>query len=75
LYGHRSSLARGEHYMAHKCGFTQRILQGTLTASGFATVAGMRRGRSPYYDLWFVASKSPASEEEIRRLAAEHFPG
>ena len=22
LYGHRPSLARGKHHMAHKCGFT-----------------------------------------------------
>ncbi|ROR03158.1 class I SAM-dependent methyltransferase [Desulfosoma caldarium] len=73
LYGHRPSLARGNLYMAHRCGFTQKVLTGTLLASGFATVVAMRRGR-PYYDLWAIGSKRPRSDDEMRALAAEHFP-
>ena len=44
LYGHRPALARGNHYMAHKCGFTERVLIGVLQQVGFASIASRRRG-------------------------------
>jgi len=74
LYGHRASVGRGNLYMAHHCGFTQKVLDGTLRASGFQAVATMARGRAPFFDLWALASKSVRSEDEVRRLALEHFP-
>jgi len=74
LYGYRPALAAGHLYMAHKCGFTQKALVGTLMANGFQNIASMSRGHAPYFDLWAVASKLPVSEEMIRGLAAEHFP-
>jgi ubiquinone/menaquinone biosynthesis C-methylase UbiE len=74
LYGHRPPMARGNLYMAHRCGFTQKALQGTLQASGFAAVATMARGRAPFFDLWALASKSARSEDEMRALAQAHFP-
>jgi len=73
LYGLRTSMASGNLYMAHRCGFTKRVLTGTLQASGFDTVAAMRRGH-PYYDLYAVATKAEMSEEALRALAATHFP-
>ena len=73
LYGHRPQLARGNLYMAHRCGFTQRVLTATLQAAGFVMVAAKRRSH-PFYDLWAVASKSTRSEDEMRSLATEHFP-
>jgi hypothetical protein len=30
LYGHRAAMARGNLYMAHRCGFTSRVLAATL---------------------------------------------
>ena len=74
LYGFRPALARGNLYMAHRCGFTQRVLISTLIAAGFAQVVAMRRGYAPYFDLWALATKSPMEEGALRRLAAEHFP-
>jgi len=74
LYGRRSQLAAGNLYMAHRCGFTQKVLIGTLQAAGFAGVASMRRGH-PYYDLYAVATKIPMPEADLRALAAAHFPG
>jgi predicted SAM-dependent methyltransferase len=47
LYGHRASMARGNLFMAHRCGFTQKVLTGTLQAHGFANTASLRRGH-PY---------------------------
>ena len=74
LYGHRRPMARGNLYMAHRCGFTQKVLDGTLRAAGFKTVATMARGYHPFFDLWALASKSARSEEEMRVLAQAHFP-
>jgi predicted SAM-dependent methyltransferase len=72
LYGLRSSMAQGNLYMAHRCGFTQKVLTGSLQSSGFKSVATLSRGH-PYYDLWAVASKEALSEELIKSLAVEHI--
>ena len=72
LYGHRPPMARGNLYMAHRCGFTQKVLQGTLQAAGFKVVA--TAARPAHFDLWAMASKSARSEDEVRALAAQHFP-
>lgn len=74
LYGHRPAMARGNLYMAHRCGFTARTLTGTLQGMGFKAVASTRRGH-PAYDLWAVACKDEIAEADIRALAAAHFPG
>ena len=72
LYGHRASMAQGNLYMAHRCGFTERVLTGTLKTAGFASVASLKRG-APFFDLWALASKSPRSEEEIKSMAKTFF--
>jgi hypothetical protein len=72
LFGHRPPLARGNLYMAHRCGFTERVLNGTLQTAGFASVASIKRG-APYFDLWALASKTPRSEEEIKSMAKTYF--
>jgi len=73
LYGHRPQLAAGNLYMAHRCGFTQKVLTGTLQSAGFATVASMRRA-VPFFDLWAVATMQPMDETEMRSLAGDHLP-
>lgn len=72
LYGHRPPMARGNLYMAHRCGFTQKVLSGTLQAAGFRSVAAMARPR--HFDLWALATKSETPEVALRELAAQHFP-
>ena len=72
LYGHRPAMARGNLYMAHRCGFTQKVLSATLQASGFKSVATMSRGH-PYFDLWAVASKEELNEEKMQALAVLHM--
>lgn len=74
LYGLRQSMARGNLYMAHRCGFTQKVLDSTLRAYGFQTIGSMSRGYEPFFDLWALASKSQRTELEIRELVVEHFP-
>ena len=75
LYGHRPAMAKGNLYMAHRCGFTQKVLSGTLQSCGFKSVATMASGRAPFFDLLALASKSERSEAELRLLAGQHFPG
>jgi ubiquinone/menaquinone biosynthesis C-methylase UbiE len=73
LYGHRPQMSRGNLYMAHRCGFTQRALTGTLQTAGFAMV-GAKRREHPYYDLWALATVAPMDEADLRALALAHFP-
>lgn len=73
LYGHRPSMERGNLYMAHRCGFTNKVLIGTLRSCGFRTVAAANRG-NPHFDLWAVACKSELSREDMHKLASQHFP-
>jgi predicted SAM-dependent methyltransferase len=72
LYGLRSSMANGNLYMAHRCGFTKKVLTATLQANGFKSVASMSRGH-PYYDLWAVASKIALSDDMLHTIAVEHM--
>ena len=73
LYGHRASLKRGNHYMAHKCGFTLNVLISVLKNHGFSAVAGMRR-EQPFFDLFVIGFKKSLSEDELRAFALQHFP-
>lgn len=73
LYGFRSSMERGNLYMAHRCGFTEKVLAGSLRASGFKETASIKRA-APFFDLWILGSKSPVDDEEIRKNAIKHFP-
>ena len=73
LYGHRASIQRGQIYMAHKCGFTQKVLIDTFKRAGFRKIASLRREK-PFFDLWVAASKREVTDAEIRSLAESHFP-
>ncbi len=74
LYGHRPAMAQGNLYMAHRCGFTRKVLDSTLRAAGFKSVISMARGYAPCLDLWALASKRELSEAQIREMAMQHFP-
>lgn len=72
LYGHRPALARGHSFMAHKTGFTRKVLAQTLQASGFGSV--IARSRPACFDLWAAATRTASPPERLRALAAQHFP-
>jgi protein O-GlcNAc transferase len=72
LYGYRPALAQGNHFMAHKCGFTLTVLLATLQTNGFAAVAGKRRWVA--FDLWAVASKGNTTDDQMRTLAGQYLP-
>lgn len=71
LYGHRAAMAAGNHYMAHKCGFTEKVLNSALQSAGFTMVLTIAIPSS--FALWSIASKSVKTEDEMRALAALHF--
>lgn len=52
LFGHGPSIARGNHYMAHRTGFTAKRLGEQLRQAGFQEV---RVISGSHYDLWAVA--------------------
>jgi SAM-dependent methyltransferase len=54
LYGHGASIAGGNHFMAHRTGFTARSLASHLAEAGFADVQAERDGR---FAIWARAVK------------------
>ena len=73
LYGYRPSMQAGNLYMAHRCGFTQRVLIATLQAAGFASVATFQR-TAPFFDLWALATVQACPEVPLKAKAQAHFP-
>ena len=71
MYGHRESIMNGNHYMAHKCGFTEEVLRASLQGAGFLSIASIARG-SPYFDLWAIASKVELEKGPLRDLFLEY---
>jgi predicted SAM-dependent methyltransferase len=72
LYGHRQAIAQNNSYMAHRCGFTRKVLDETLRSSGFKSVATLVRPQ--YFDLWALCSKSLKDQTEMKNLVNMHFP-
>lgn len=70
LFGYRPALAAGNHYMAHRTGFTAASLRQALVAAGFASVAVKRDGS---WAICAVASRSiedaAATEIMVKSLA------
>lgn len=73
VFGHRPSLASGNLYMAHHCGFTKKVLGATLLQAGFRHAATLERA-APHFDLWAIATRGPIEESALRDLATDHFP-
>ena len=72
LYGHRGYIAQGNHYMAHKCGFTFKALCGAFADAGFKSTFGGRGLKS--YDLWLVAFKQDLPAEDVQRIGSQFLP-
>ncbi|MCK4493834.1 MAG: methyltransferase domain-containing protein [Methylococcales bacterium] len=53
VYGHRASVANGNHFMPHKTGFTHKSLTAALINASFKDV---RVIRGSHYDLWAIAA-------------------
>jgi protein O-GlcNAc transferase len=53
LYGHRASITRGNHFMAHKTAFTAKTLEQRLYEAGFDNI----RTQSENLNLWAIGYK------------------
>ncbi|WP_198369037.1 class I SAM-dependent methyltransferase [Roseomonas rosulenta] len=53
LYGHGAAIAAGNHFMAHRTGFTARTLEAALVAARFDSV---RVVRDEHYAFWATAT-------------------
>ena len=71
LFGHRPSMVRGNLYMAHHVGFTQKVLAGTLRSAGFGSVLTVRRPEQ--FDLWAFAMKQAVSDDALRAAASKYL--
>jgi SAM-dependent methyltransferase len=71
LYGLRSATASGNLYMAHRCGFTLKVLLGVLQQSGFSKLLGRRRPRQ--FDLWVLACVADLDDLALKAMAREYF--
>jgi hypothetical protein len=65
LYGWTASIAEGNHFMAHKTGFTAKTLAKHMLSAGFANVVVRRH----WLDLWATAVKLPHAQAEGKRQA------
>lgn len=72
VYGHRGSIARGNHFMAHRGGFTMKTLTQALIEAGFAQVVTTRRPAR--FDLWTLGLVAMVPDEERVRRAGELLP-
>ena len=73
LYGHRASIANGQHYMAHKVGFTAKVLFGELNKAQFtSSLVGRIEDK---FSLWGVATKVQTSDDDLEIMLKNHFNG
>lgn len=66
LFGHQASLQKGNHYMAHRCGFTATTLGQALADAGFAEARVHEGSR---WDLWALATMPQTSPQVYVELA------
>ena len=72
LYGYRESIALGNEYMAHKCGFTYSVLNSLFLEAGFKINYG---GRNPdIFELFIVSFKQEKTEEQAESLGRLFLP-
>ena len=68
FFGHGGSIASGNHFMAHRTGFTQDRLGLKATQAGFREV---RVGRGHDFDLWAVLSMPECQTHVVADLVQD----
>jgi protein O-GlcNAc transferase len=75
LYGHTKSLAKGEHYMAHKTAFTAETLGRRMAAAGFRNIVVERDNA---WNLWArgnkFAAEDPRSKADAKVTMKGQYP-
>jgi SAM-dependent methyltransferase len=65
VFGHQASLKHGNHFMAHRTGFTARTLGDALVHAGFAEVRVHEGAR---WDLWALATMPETAAQVFDEL-------
>ena len=68
VFGHGGSIASGNHFMAHRTGFTQERLGQKATLAGFREV---RVGRGDELDLWAILSMPACDAHAVRDIVQD----
>ena len=71
LYGWRNELQKGNYYMAHKSGYTEKSLTALFIQNSFKFVAAT--SRKEYYDINLIAFKSEQKADFAENLLREHL--
>ena len=66
IYGYQPDIEAGNHYMAHKTGFTSETLADHLRAAGFASIVVLR---DKGCGMHAIATASPAPRDWVERVA------
>ena len=72
LYGYRPAIAAGNHFMAHKWGYSFETLARCLGDAGFRSVFGASRPLA--YDIWLLAFKTEKDLAFVETMAARFLP-
>jgi SAM-dependent methyltransferase len=72
LYGHRSAMAQGNLFMAHRTGFTAKTLAQALLSAGFAMVSVQRNPSA--FSLWAIAFSTAPSDDQLKAAQGRMFP-
>ena len=72
LYGHRDLIANGNHFMAHKSGFTFPVFSSLFHQAGFPQTFG---GAIPSkYEIWMIVFKGAPSQLTMEDMAKKFLP-
>ncbi len=66
IYGFRPAIRGGNHFMAHRCGFTLEVLLSTLKAAGFGSAGGFSHPAA--FALWAVCRKDRIRDEDMEQF-------
>ena len=73
IYGYGSSLKEGNHFMAHKCGFTDKVLLNELKLVGFKSLSVIRATTA--FALWAIAYKNlDLPQDSLESDLLSHLP-
>ena len=73
LYGLQIAVASGQEYMAHRCGFTAKVLGKYIKEAGFQSMMILQRP-APYYELQAIATVNKLEKNDLHNLVRSHFP-
>ena len=71
IFGLQSSIAKGNHFMAHKTGFTKTSMIETFEKSSFSQILCLQRPKK--FDLFVLATKTEWPVQKLQAVVQEHI--